>query len=164
MSNCIHGFAQGECAICEKNTEKKNMYYVPQLISKINNNEPRFTYNSSIYKGNLIMEIFKDGEPFWEDLPGAKKHFRFGSKKAHMILNCMPIIHKFFQSDGRIPNEENTDETSGLRCKIRRLYHKGNPYLKIEACDKTLNFGLLKSKSIIELEREIKMFCDKGYW
>ena len=40
MPNCIHGFGPGECAICEKNTEKKNMYFQPQLISKINNNEP----------------------------------------------------------------------------------------------------------------------------
>jgi hypothetical protein len=39
MSNCIHGLGQGECAYCGKNTEKKNMYFVPQLISKINNNE-----------------------------------------------------------------------------------------------------------------------------
>jgi hypothetical protein len=49
--------------------------------------------------------IFLAGEPFWEDLPGAKTLFRFGSEKAHMVLNCMLIIHKFFQSDGRIPNE-----------------------------------------------------------
>ena len=40
MSNCKHGFGQGECTFCRENTEKKNMYFVPQLISKINNNEP----------------------------------------------------------------------------------------------------------------------------
>ena len=39
MSNCKHGFGPGECTFCGENTERKNMYFVPQLISKINNNE-----------------------------------------------------------------------------------------------------------------------------
>jgi hypothetical protein len=125
---------------------------------------PIYTYKySEQYMGIPIMEILKDGEPFWEDLPGAKTHFRFGIEKAYMLLNCMPKIKEFNESAGgigiNVSQYRNENNIYNFQCNICRLYWNGHPYLKIEDC-KTINFGLLKSESIIELEDEIKMFCD----
>jgi hypothetical protein len=39
MGNCKHGLGQGECTTCEEQRVFKNMFFEPQLFSKINNNE-----------------------------------------------------------------------------------------------------------------------------
>jgi len=123
-----------------------------------------FTHVFSSYKGNPIMEILKNDEPFWEDLPGAKKNFRFGTKKAHMLLDCIPIIQEFYHSKGIIPNitkSQITVRNSLIGCKVSRHVWYGHPYLRIVDDNMNLiNFGLLKSKSIIELKDTIKHFFD----
>jgi len=59
MSNCKHGFGQGECSFCVENTEKKNMYFQPQLISKINNNEPYGLVLSNPDTSGMISVIWR---------------------------------------------------------------------------------------------------------
>ena len=39
MSNCKHEIVQEQCAVCNKNAVKKDIYFEPELISKNNNNE-----------------------------------------------------------------------------------------------------------------------------
>ena len=125
---------------------------------------PIYTYEySKQYRGIPIMEILKDGEPFWEDLPGAITHFSFGIEKAYMMLNCMPIINEFYESAGRtginVDQYRNENNIYNLQCNIRRRYYQMHPYLQIIYFN-PLNFGLLKSESIIELEDKIEKFCD----
>ena len=147
MSNCKHGLEQNSCAYC------KDMF-----------DGMEFTHVFSSYKGNPIMEILKNGDPFWEDLPGAKKNFRFGTQKAHMLLDCIPIIQEFYHSKGIIPNITQPPiivSNSIIECKVSRHVWNGHPYLKIVDDNmKVINFGLLKSKSIIELKHKIKHFID----
>ena len=147
MSNCKHGLEQNSCTYC------KDMF-----------DGMEFTHVFSSYKGNPIMEILKNDEPFWEDLPGAKKNFRFGTNKAHMLLDCIPIIQEFYHSKGVIPNitdSQITVRNSIIGCKVVRHVSYVHPYLKIVDNNmNVINFGLLKSKSIIELKHMIKHFFD----
>ena len=133
---------------------------------------PQFKIVYSRYRSSPTIELLKDGEPFWEDIPGAKKHFRFGVNKAILILACIKPIKEFNDSDGRRPKAEGTKVQSkewGTQCDLKR--HKGfnrrgtwydKPYLEIRATD-FIAFGQLKAQAIVQHEDNIKRFVQKNY-
>ena len=133
---------------------------------------PSFSLISKNFRGNRIVEILKDGEPFWENLPGACKHFSFGLSKATAILSCMPAIRKFVDTNGQYPSsgyyvempcpwkptvfqvsrERNFETTFGQFVQ--------SPYLEIrnQNTDRALKFGMLKAEALLELHHEIATF------
>ena len=123
-----------------------------------------------------MIEILQDGKPFWEDLPGAKDHFRFGLKKATLILTCLDAIMDFYTSDGCKPEAPIVISSKKwqTRCSVRR--HEGferdgkwydKPYLELENPDeqdtrvRPLKFGYLKATAIVYLTHSIKEFVTK---
>jgi hypothetical protein len=133
---------------------------------------PQFEIVHSRYRGSPTIELLKDGEPFWEDIPGAKKHFRFGVNKAILILACIKTIKEFNDSGGRRPTAKETRVHSKewcIQCDLRR--HKGfnkrgtwydSPYLEIRAAD-SIAFGQLKARAIVQHEKNIKRFVLENY-
>lgn len=118
-----------------------------------------------------VLEILKDGKPFWEDFPWAKKHFRFGVEKALTLMTAFPVIEEFYNHDGREPNTPDPIKLKSSRycpmCRIRRyngFTRKGRfinrPYLEITGYD-TIRFGLLKAIAIIENREVIEDFIFK---
>lgn len=117
-----------------------------------------------------LMEILKDGGPFWEDLPGAKRYFKFGIGKAETLLDAIPIIEIFNESKGREPNTPDPKIIENPkycpRCSIRRYngFMKGTtwvdrPYLEASGYD-LINFGILKSMAILEHQKAIEKFVN----
>jgi hypothetical protein len=55
---------------------------------------PRFSIRESRFRGNPIVEVLKNGGPIhmWD------KHFRFGLRKAEMLLSCIELIREFGSS------------------------------------------------------------------
>ena len=66
----------------------------------------KYTVEYSECFGDSIIEILKDGKPFYDDIPGPKDHFRFKVKKAIMVDKCNKIIRDFYTSDGKKPSRE----------------------------------------------------------
>ena len=123
----------------------------------------------SIHRGRPIFEILKDGQPFWEDLPGAKDHFSFGIDKAVLLLICMPLIEQFLDSTDLdlklLKPREMTDAASGDSCTItgypgfkRHGAWVEKPYLEITG-KKKIAFGRLKADAISILQNEIRKFA-----
>lgn len=137
---------------------------------------PRFEIIYDTYKDSEIIEILKDGKPFWEDLPDAKDHFRFGKNKAKMLLTCFDEIKQFQGADGYLPDESLNKPIQsnlyGKTCLIRLKYHKGAPYLEItdatqqikttkKSNKKKIGIGRMKSEAIIDLYNKISDFSLK---
>ena len=132
-----------------------------------------FTIKRSRFHGSPTIEILKDGEPFWEDLPSAKKHFTFGVKKAILLLGCIDEIKNFVDSKGENPV---TFKPIGVKsqkwkteCELRRYdgfkrfgAWAERPYLEIQS-ETTIRFGLLKAEAILLLQVEIQNFVMKHY-
>ena len=120
-----------------------------------------------------MIEVLQNGEPFWEELPGAKPHFRFGTTKAIQLLSCIETIKKFIDSSGKLPGISNPVEISSSKWKVEcdLHYHDGfkkrggwidRPYLKIIG-EKTIAFGLLKAEALVALQKEITDFVVNEY-
>ena len=123
--------------------------------------------------GNATIEILKDGDPFWEDLPGAKDHFRFGVEKAILILSCMREIKQFFDSERykSVSPKRTEIDNRNWRRSFDLFLHGGfkrgdvwidRPYLEIRG-DKNIAFGRLKAEAIILLEKELERFAIGNY-
>tara|TARA_B100000315_G_scaffold169872_1_gene158480 strand:- start:2180 stop:2683 length:504 start_codon:yes stop_codon:yes gene_type:complete len=133
----------------------------------------KFEVKYSRHHGYPTIEILKNGEPFWEELPGAKKHFRFGVKKSIAILACMHVIKNFYETEAKepiMPNHVEIDNHKwNVQCTIRRyngfkIYGKwmDKPYLEIQET-KPIKFGHLKAQAIVELEKTIEKFVIDNY-
>lgn len=135
---------------------------------------PNFSLIETKYRGNDVVEILKDGQAFWENIPGAVRHFGFGHKKAAAILLCMPVIERFADTEGRYPSEGHYVEVQDKQNK--RTYHVShersfctsngrlicNPYLDIRQPDgdRVIKFGLLKATALLELKDKIETFVE----
>jgi len=57
-------------------------------------NNPRFSLREGDYNGCPIVEVLKDGGPVHR----YDSHFRFGTRKAQMLLACMDSLRAFWQA------------------------------------------------------------------
>ena len=135
---------------------------------------PAFTLIEKQYNGNDLVEILKDDQPFWENLPGAGRHFSFGLTKASAIVSSLPIIERFVDTQGRYPAEGYCVEVEDKRMERRyRVSCKQNfctgnggliysPYLDISKAsgEPLLKFGLLKATALLELSDELEAFVE----
>ena len=123
------------------------------------------------YKSRPIVEILKNGTPFWEELPESKDHFSFGYKKAVLLLSCFDTIKAFHDSCGKEPppGRVETIGHSGFagRVEIRRFEgfkSRGawvnRPYLEIATEGSRIGLGMMKAKALLELQGEIQQFVN----
>ena len=137
----------------------------------------KFTVEYSEHFGYSIIAILKDGKPFWEEIPEAKKNFRFGVKKAKMVVECIKIIRDFYSSGGKKPARDTYKNYSicykeGFSINMRwkpypyiTLYRtneiKDNDIIVIQKDSRSLCFGRAKAKSLDILFKEIKDFAKR---
>lgn len=92
-----------------------------------------YSIQEGIYKSNPTIEILVDGNE-WGSVFDFDEHFRFGLRKAQMVLDSMPIIEEFSNSKGAKPPLEqkiqlDVKEFEGLIECIRHDEFK--PYDKV---------------------------------
>ena len=105
-----------------------------------------FEVRRSKYRGSPTLDILKNGDSFFEDLPGAKEHFRFGVTKAIQILACLDVIKKFVDSGG-VEAAPQTITNKKWKVNLEVTQHQGfkknkiwvdRPYLEIRG-EKTIS-------------------------
>jgi hypothetical protein len=153
---CRHDIETEWCSLCSAQTKKHG----------------RLGYEivESSYKGNPVIEILEDGNPFHPRDP----HFRFGCGKAILIFDCLDVIHEF---------AENTDDHGHTTVKPHTLWsrkfgHKihvsiepfpefvhssgleiHKPWLKLKALPLEyphISFGVRKANALWVLRKEIE--------
>ena len=131
-----------------------------------------FSIKEETHRGNPVIEILVDGD-IWKSQFGYDEHFRFGLRKAKMLIAGMDTIEKFYNSGGKYPDPgeeiDISDENSGIYCKCTRFigFEKGNddidrPYLKfVDKYKNKIGIGLNKANALLDLGDEIKQFIEK---
>lgn len=122
------------------------------------------------YKGNPVIEILDDGEPFGADLP-TKEHFSFGVRKAQMVVAFMDEIARFARSDGAEPSitreiERDVRGVGSCTCvKETEFEVHGDtierPYLELSAGSRTIGFGVTKAEALLDVEEDLERFVEK---
>lgn len=128
------------------------------------------------FEGRPVVEVLKNGGPvcWWDE------HFRFGLRKAEMLIACMDILWKFWRStdDERraFPPQLIEDQTRGLRIQVEmhpdfersdgtRIYR---PCLRLQALppdnDNThKGLGATKCQAICAVEVPLKLWLVKQH-
>jgi hypothetical protein len=57
---------------------------------------PNFSLQESIFNGFPVVEVLRDGAAIhpWDE------HFRFGKRKAEMLLTCIEVLREFWKTNG----------------------------------------------------------------
>jgi hypothetical protein len=132
---------------------------------------PRYTLKEDRFKGFPVVEVLKNGGSIhmWD------KHFRFGQRKAEMLIACVSIIRKFgwASSDSeRLAFEPMrvVDERRSLRVIISVEMHPDfepssgelveRPWLRLQGLppDSTehIGLGMVKCRAVAALEDDLK--------
>lgn len=130
-----------------------------------------YSIQEGLYKNNPTIEVLVDGNE-WGSVFDYDEHFRFGLRKAQMVLDGMLIIEEFSNSEGAKPPLEkiiqlDVKEFEELIECIRhdefKYYNKviEKPYLTLIGNNNDFSFGLEKAKALILLEDEIRDFVNK---
>lgn len=145
---CQHGMIRTQCAICQA--------------------PPEYEMKESTFKGYPIVELLYRGGPIHE----RDSHFRFGKKKAMLLLACIKIVEELAATQpGELPNIRDQivrDRVNGMNISVKvesftdfelppdirinapwvRLQWESNPDLHI-------GFGRRKAKAILALKRKL---------
>jgi len=131
---------------------------------------PQFSLKEDYFEGSPVVEVLKNGGPVgsWDE------HFRFGARKAEMLIACVDILRKFWFST----EEERCafapqlveNQTSGLRIQVYVVkmhpdfelstgptIHR--PYLHLRALppdDCEIGVGAMKCQAICAVEEPLK--------
>ena len=131
---------------------------------------PEYSLRHGRYKGSKVIEILKDGESFWEDIPGAQKHFSFGTRKAVLFLGAQKLIREFVDSEGALSEEVQHSVTAWGDCQV--IFYSGferkgkwvnRPYIRIDDGSNNIGIGLLKSEAVLQHMGEIEKFAQDNY-
>jgi hypothetical protein len=135
---------------------------------------PKYELRLSLFLGQRIVEVLKDGGP----IHPYDKHFRFGTKKARLLLATLPIVQEFAENtrdDGTTtvhPSQVVRDEGTNRNIQVRVEMHSEfihssgvtiiRPWLKIEALPPgtitRIGLGVQKAKAICAVAPELQ------YW
>ena len=154
---CPHGMPQEEwCSICSGG----NVAHTPRL-----QDPATFSAHEDVYKGNPTFEILNDGGVFNKV---TKTRFRFGVRKAKMLLDCIEVIEQFaFTTDA---GRQNFKIPDNQRWNIRHVPHfinkfdqlRNEPYLQFkEDTSLKLGVGAKRCQALWELRGEIRDFVKK---
>ncbi len=128
-----------------------------------------FSVVESRWRGEPVLEILQDGRPFHVVLDGHKSRFRFGVRKARMLLACLREIRVFYASGGTLPVtlDPLTVHSRPWQCDCMLSRHEGfkrgghwqaKPWLKIASGNACIGIGVSKAEAVLFLEAEIERF------
>jgi hypothetical protein len=130
---------------------------------------PRFSLRQGIFNGYPVVEVLKDGG----QVVMSDEHFRFGVRKAQILVACVAVLREFWQSTEAqrhaFKPQQIQDQRQTLRVKV---YVKMNPdfehstgrtidrpWLHLQALppDKDhIGLGMMKCRAICEVEEDLK--------
>jgi hypothetical protein len=145
-----------------------------QGTSRATRNNPRFSVKRDSFDGAPMIEIFKDGGAIhlWDS------HFRFGLRKAEIVVTCIDVLREFWRSDGaEFTPRVVANPHRGLRVRVFVELHLDfersdgelvdRPWLHLQSLTfgntPTIGLGLLKCRAICEVEADIRTWlCEYG--
>lgn len=132
-------------------------------------NNPKFSIKRDHFEGFPVIEILKDGGAIhmWDS------HFRFGLRKAEVLISCIDVLCDFWRSNGY---EEKTFVPRVIENRRRRLAVRiyvelhpdfersdgetiDRPWLHLQALppDKEhIGLGVMKCRAVCEVQDDIK--------
>lgn len=126
-----------------------------------------YSLRGTRWKGHPVVEILRDGQPFWNH---SEEDFRFGRLKAKLIVASITHIHTFLAApEAALAFPEPLREVfPQLHLVIERQtfvsFPRGGqdvhePYMKVSAVPhdrhKCIGFGITKAGALVALEREL---------
>jgi hypothetical protein len=145
-----------------------------QGLERITRDNPRFSLKEDYFNGFPIVEVLKNGGPvhLWDE------HFRFGQRKAEMLVACMAILRDFWRStdDERRAFKPRLIENQrrGLRVQIYIEMHPDferstgstieRPWLCLRALppdNDHLGLGLMKCRAVCAVEQVLRHWLRK---
>jgi len=136
---------------------------------------PEYSIKEGVFKGLPVVEILHQGGAIHE----FDEHFRFGVKKAKLILACMEIVEELAATQfGEMPAIENQtvvdsingDQISLIVESFREWQHSSGrtikvPWIRLQSDkypDVHIGFGQKKAKAIVCLRRKTAEWVDRS--
>lgn len=127
---------------------------------------PRFSLRQGIFNGYPVVEVLKDGG----QVVMSDEHFRFGVRKAQMLVACVDVLREFWQSTEAqryaFKPQQINDQTQHLTIKVRVEVHSdfehssgraiNCPWLRLEAGKDHIGLGVMKSRAICEVKEDLE--------
>jgi hypothetical protein len=130
---------------------------------------PKFSIKTGYFDGFPVVEVLKDGGAIhlWDS------HFRFGLRKAEVVINCIDILRDFWRSNGyerkvfvpRVIENRRRRLSVKIYVELHPDFERSDgetidrPWLHLKALppDKEhIGLGVLKCRAVCEVEDEIK--------
>lgn len=127
-----------------------------------------FSIRELRWKGNAVVEILRDGQPFWQTFEEA---FRFGCLKAKLILGSIGHIRTFSEAAApaetfRTPFRQDFAQLSlSVQAQSFASFTRSagqivnEPYLKLscvpERAGGSIGFGVTKAGALLEIEKDL---------
>ena len=135
---------------------------------------PRFSLKEDNYYGCPIIEVLKNGG----QVTMSDAHFRFGVRKAQMLVACVPLLKQFWQASDEMRWEFQTQwveiQKESLRIKLYVEMHPdfersdgkpiNRPFLQLQAFppdNDHIGLGAVKCRAICEVKEELKRWLQK---
>jgi hypothetical protein len=130
---------------------------------------PRFSLKEDNYYGCPVVEVLKNDE----QVTMSDSHFRFGVRKAQMLVACVPLLREFWRSS----DEKRLEfQTQVIENQLRDLRIRGyvemhpdfelsdgrpidRPWLRLQALpphNDHIGLGTMKCRAICEVEEDLK--------
>ena len=130
---------------------------------------PKFSLKDGTVNGFPVVEVLRDGAAIhpWDE------HFRFGKRKAEMLLTCIDVLREFWKTNGdendRFVPRVVENHTRRLRVRVFVEKHPDfersdgelveRSWLRLQALppdDEHIGLGAMKCRAVSELEEELK--------
>ena len=133
-----------------------------------------YSVQESNYLGNPVLEVLVTGRA-WGDVYPGDAHFRFGCRKAAMIMTACDLIEVFARTGGKRPRHDHKLLISdpGLCCTSECTVYSGfttsfgqtvnQPYMKLVEPLASIGFGVQKAVALTTLHHAIREFVLSHY-
>jgi hypothetical protein len=140
-----------------------------EIEAGLRNPSDCFSLKEGHFNGHPIIEVLKNGGP----VHPFDRHFRFGVRKAQMMLACVNILGEFWRADRgeklRFETQEITDDRHGVQVRISVemnpyfIYSTGvrieTPWLHLEALrppNEHIGLGSSKCRAIFTVKKGLE--------
>jgi hypothetical protein len=145
-----------------------------QRTARGTSQNPRFSVKEGHFDGVPVIEVLKDGGSIhmWDS------HFRFGQRKAEMLIACVELLRDFWMSNGDEGNvflsQVVENRRRGLRVRIHVEKHPDfersdgemveRSWLRLQALppdNEHMGLGVMKCRAICEVQEDLRKWLRK---